>query len=184
VPSERPTGGAPRARRRGFSYRSLPLWLQWVLPFTGAACIVGGLVWYVNHETYDVPALASVSNPSAIVQQNRDARILVTQQQSPHLARLKPGQSPAAGIRAAVVRYMSRQIALGAMDGPIKAAGCRRVGGDSAREVFRCHVTASPQIVIYPFDGVVAPGSSRITFCQRVTPPVPSMNVPVSRRCT
>ena len=70
------------------------------------------------------------------------------------------------------------------MDGPIKSSSCRTAaGGTSSRLAFRCQVTASAQLVTYPFYGVVQPASHRITYCQRVAPPIPSMNVPVSRRC-
>ena len=169
-------------RRRG--YRALPVWLQWLLPFAVAAAVVIALVEFVNYETNHVPAIAGVSSPKAVAEQNREDTILVRQLQAPQIARLKSGQAPASGIHAAVVRYMSRQIASGSMDGPIKSSSCRAAGGTHGRQVFHCRVTASAQDVTYPFDGVVQPASGTITYCRRVAPPVPSMNVPVSRRCT
>jgi hypothetical protein len=80
---------------------------------------------------------------------------------------------------------MSLQIDHGAMDGPIRSASCHVVtgaGGTRARRVLRCDVTASD--ITYPFDGVVEPAAGTATYCQRVAPPVPSMDIPVSRRCT
>ena len=155
-----------------------------MIPFAVAAAVVVALVEFVNYETNVVPAIAGVTNPKAIAEENREDTILVHQQQAPHVVRLKAGQSPAAAIHAAVVGYMSHQISIGSMDGPIKSSSCRAAGGPSGRLVFRCQVTASAQEVTYPFYGVVEPAAGVVTYCQRVAPPVPSMNVPVSKRCT
>ena len=159
------------------------MWLQWLLPFAVATAVVIALVEFVNHQTNNVPAIAAVSSPKAIAEENREDTILVREQQAPHVVKLTPGQSPAQGIHAAVVRYMTHQISIGSMDGPIRSSSCRAAGGTSSRQSFHCQVTASAQRVTYPFYGVVAPASGVITYCQRVAPPVPSMNVPVSRRC-
>lgn len=161
------------------------MWLQWVLPFSVAAALVVALVLFVDHETNGTPAQANYNSPAAVAEQNREDRILVQQQQAPHRAILKAGRPPAAGLRAAVTAYMNRQIGLGNFDGPIRRSSCRpAAGGTSGRLVFHCDVTASAQAVTYPFDGVVQTAAGVITFCQRVAPPVPSMTVPVSRRCT
>jgi hypothetical protein len=37
--------------------------------------------------------------------------------------------------------------------------------------------------VNYDFLGVVDVPAHRLTYCKRDEPPVPSMNIPVSRRC-
>ena len=182
MPAANYSGGRGSGGQRGF--RALPLWAQWAIPFAVAAATVVALIEFVNYETNNVPAIAGVSSPRAIREQNREDTILVQQQQAPHVARLKRGESPARAIRAAVVAYMNHQINLGSMDGPIRSSSCHAAGGTSGRLLFRCAVTASAQLVTYPFDGVVQPALGRVTYCQRVTPPVPSMNVPVSRRCT
>ncbi len=59
-------------------------------------------------------------------------------------------------------------------------------GSTAARQVLHCTAVTASSVgkLSYPFDGVVAPTSATITYCQRVQPPVPSMNIPVSRRCT
>jgi hypothetical protein len=162
----------------------LPLWARWAIPFAVAAAVVIALVEFVNYETNDVSAIAGVSSPKAVAEEYREDTILVRQQQAPHVATLGSSQSAAAGIHAAVVGYMTHEINVGSMDGPIRSSSCVRTGGPSSRQVFHCQVTASAQQVTYPFDGVVEPASGVITYCQRVAPPVPSMNVPVSRRCT
>ena len=176
----------PEARpsRRRSIYRSLPLWLQWALPFTVAGVVVGGLVFYVNHQTYDVPQIANVTKPSAIAAQNQQGTVIVRQQQAPHESRLGSGQAPLAGVHAAVLRYMDHEIALGVFDGPVTHSACAQTGGSGSRLVFRCTVTATAQVVNYPFDAVADPASGVITYCQRVEPPIPSMNIPVSGRCT
>jgi hypothetical protein len=173
-------GGASDERR---GYRSLPLWAQWAIPFAVAAAVVIALVVFVNYETNKVPAVAGISSPNAIREQNREDTILVQQQQAPHVVTLTAGESPSRAIRAAVVAYMIRQINSGAIDGPIRSASCTAAGATTGRLLFHCHVTASAQQVTYPFYGVVQPASHRVTYCQRVAPPIPSMNVPVSKRC-
>ncbi len=173
--------GSRAARGRGF--RSLPMWLQWVVAFGGAALVVAALVAFVDYQTNQVPQIATVS-PKAAVETYREDRILVQQQQAPHLVHLGHGVAPLAGIRTAVVGYMSHLVNTGTIDGPITRSSCRALSsGDPRRQVFRCSVTASAQAVTYPFDGVVQPSTGQITFCQRIMPPVPSMNVPVSRHC-
>jgi hypothetical protein len=154
-----------------------------LLPFGIAAVVIVALVAFVHHQTNDVPQIANVTSKSAIVEQNREDTIIVQQQQAPHLAKLKSGQSTTVGLRAAVVKYMNSQVSHGAMPGPVKSSDCHTVtGGTSARQLFRCDVTAAD--VTYPFDGVVEPAVGAITYCQRVAPPVPSMNIPVAKRCT
>ena len=179
------SGGGGSPQRRGSRYRALPLWLQWLLPIAVAAAVVVALVIFVNYETNKVPAIALVSNPKAVKEENREDTILVQDQQAPHQAKLKTGASPALALRAAVVGYMTHQISVGSMDGPIKHSSCEAAtSGTSGRLLFHCEVTASTQMVTYPFDGVVERSSGVITYCQRVAPPIPSMNVPVSKRCT
>ncbi len=159
------------------------MWLQWLLPFSIAALVVVALVVFVHHQTNDVPQIANVTSKSAIVEQNREDTLIVQQQQAPHVVKLRVGQPGEVGLRAAVVKYINSQVSHGAMPGPVKSSVCRTLtGGTTARQLFRCDVTAAD--VTYPFDGVVEPAASAITYCQRVAPPVPSMNIPVSKRCT
>jgi hypothetical protein len=174
------TGGGPRRPRFGF--RSLPLWLQWVLPFAVAAAVVVALILWVNHENSSVPQTALVTNPNAVKEQNREDTILVKQQQAPHDAKLNAGTSAVDGLRASISAWMTHEISIGAMNGPIKSLSCSTTAASSAaRLVYSCDLKASAALT-YPFDGVVQ--KDAITWCQRVTPPVPSMNVPVSKRCT
>ena len=185
MPAVKSRDGRHPGARRGFKFRELPLWLQWVLPFGVAVAVVVALILIVNYETNDVPAVANYNSAGAVAEQHREDTILVQQQQAPHHAALKHAESPAAGLRGSIVAWMSHQIAIGSIDGPIKNSSCRpAAGGGHGRLVFRCDLTASAQNVTYPFDGVVQRSAGAITWCQRVAPPIPSMNVPVSRRCT
>jgi hypothetical protein len=174
---------AGRSRRRS-PYRRLPPWLQWALPFAVAGVVVGGLIWYVNHQTYDVPQIANVTKPSAVAAQDQQGTVIVKQQQAPHESRIRAGQTAIAGVHAAVLHYMNHEIALGVFDGPVTRSACTQTGGSGSRLVFHCTVTATSQVVTYPFDAVADPASGVITYCQRVEPPIPSMNIPVSKRCT
>jgi hypothetical protein len=171
--------------RRGFQYRALPLWLQWFLPFAVAAVVVLALVLFVHYETNDTPAIAAYNSAAAVREQSREDAILVRQQQAPHHTKLATGQSAAVGLRRSIVAWMTHQINIGSIDGPIKRTVCQTVtGGTSGRRLFHCDLTASAQSVTYPFDGVVQSPGGAITWCQRVAPPIPSMNVPLSKLCT
>jgi hypothetical protein len=164
-------------------YRSLPTWLQWAIPFGIAAAVVIALVLYVEHQTNDVSAIAGVTSKSALIEENREDTDLVREQQAPHVATLAPGVAPSDGLRAAVVGYMHREVKLSVMPGPVKSSSCHAVsGGTATRLVLHCDVTAAS--VTYPFYGVVQPSAKRITYCQRVAPPIPTLNIPVRKRCT
>ncbi len=62
--------------------------------------------------------------PRRFAEENREDTILVQQQQAPHVVKLGSSQSPAAGVHAAVVGYMTHQINIGSMDGPIRSSSC------------------------------------------------------------
>jgi hypothetical protein len=157
--------------------------LQWLIPFAVAAVVVLALVLIVHHETNSVPQIASI-NPNAVREQSREDTILVEQQQAPHHAVLKAGTSAVSALRSSITTWMTHQISLGNMNGPIKKLSCRTTAGSTAgRQVYRCALTASAALT-YPFDGVIQRSTGAITWCQRVAPPVPSMNVPVSRSCS
>jgi hypothetical protein len=159
--------------------------LQWVLPFAVAGAVVLALVLFVQHETNDTPAIASYNSAAAVREQFREDTILVRQQQAPHHAKLAAGQPAAVSLRRTIVAWMNHQINIGSLAGPVKDTTCRPAAGStSGRLVFHCNLTASAQSVTYPFDGVVQTAARAITWCQRVAPPIPSMNVPVSNTCT
>jgi hypothetical protein len=157
-------------RQKRFNYRSLPLWLQWGLPFGVALIAVVALVAFVEHQTNDVPSEASVNSPSAIVAQNKEADALMAQEQAPKLAKLTTGVKPAKGLELAIAAWLNQQIKTGQYNGPLTSESCTPEGGTAAREAFKCEmVTAN---VTYPFYGVASPSLGSVTYCQQVTSPV------------
>lgn len=178
-----PVSYAAPPRRRKSWYRGLPVWLQWLLPLGSAAILIVALVIWVHYETNDVPSEAGVNSASAIAQQNHIADVLIGQQQQPHVVALKSGVAPIAALRQAVIGYMKAQIKHTDIDGPLQKSSCRRVAGSPAsRQLYKC--TSMAANVVYPFDGVISPASHQITYCKVDPPPVRSMRIPVSSRCT
>ncbi len=156
---------------------------MWALSIGCTIAFVVALVLYVNAEDRTANEPAGVTSAAAIAEQNREANIIVGHDQAPHVVRLGAHIAPAAAIRAAVVSYMKHQVSGGSIDGPVTSSGCTRAAGSTgARLAFRCDVVAAS--VTYPFLGVVDTAARQVTYCKRDAPPVPSMNIPVSRRCS
>jgi hypothetical protein len=167
-------------RRRGFG--ALPRWTQFAITFGAAAIVIVAVVLYVHHAGNDTSQEAPVTSQKAVKEENREANILVRQDQTPHVTTLATGQSAAAGLRSAVVAYMRHQITLGVISGPLSKTSCvTRGGSTSARTALRCSATAAS--VTYPFYGVVQAPSGQITYCKKDQAPVPGMNVPLSAKC-
>ncbi len=137
------------------------------------------MVRYVNGHNTDSPPS---TNPAAAVQANRDAEILIAQDQAPLSAHLARGQTPAAGLEQSVEGRMSALVKAGNIDGPVHPARCHPAGSRTgSRLPFSCSIVAGG--VTYPFLGVVDTARRRITLCKRDQPPVASDDVPVSARC-
>jgi hypothetical protein len=168
-------------RRRGFS--GLPRWMQFAVTFGAAAVLIVAVVLYVHHVGNDSSKEAPVTSPKAVKEENREANILVRQDQMPHSAMLASGVAPEAGLRDAVLTYMRRQINIGVISGPLQKSSCvmRNGSSTSSDQALRCDVTAAS--VTYPFYGVVATADGQITFCKKDQAPVPGMNVPLSAKC-
>jgi len=156
------------------------MWVRMALALGVVAALIAALVAWVQHST-NSPAEAPVNSPKAVAEANREARIVVGQDQRPHVVALAPGAKPSAAIAGAVTGYMRTQIRRGLIDGRLTRTGCDRAGGAGARQVWHCTVVVAG--VSYPFDGVIEPAAERLTYCKRDLPPVPSMNIPVSARC-
>jgi hypothetical protein len=178
--------GMPAVRQqrpKRFNYRALPVWLQWALPFGIAILAVVALVVFVHHQTDDTPSEAPVNSPSAIVAQNKEADGVMRQEEAPQFATLKPGVKPADGLKTAIATWIDREIKLGQYGGPLTKESCTPTAGSTAaRAAFKCWmVTAN---VRYPFYGVVTPATGKITYCQKVTPPVFGMpGLKLSKSC-
>jgi hypothetical protein len=158
---------------------SFPLWLRWFLSVLIAVVVLVLVVRFVNANNNDATASQS---PSAAARANEESTVVVEQDQAPHVAKLATGVSPAAGIARAVRRDINHSVNQGFINGPIQHTGCTALKPRGHVLRFRCTVLAAN--LQYPFLGVVDVSTGQITYCKKDPPPVPSENVPVSRRCT
>jgi hypothetical protein len=162
------------------AYLRIPLWQRFVLAGLITVGLVVALVVYVDHHNTDSPPS---TNPAGEVAANREAEILVAQDQAPRTARVGPGEPPRAALMRAVRADMSHRINTGALEGPLQRLQCHAAGpSGGSRQALRCNVLAGS--VAYQFLGVVDTATRRVTYCKRDPPPAPSDNVPVSLRCT
>jgi hypothetical protein len=154
--------------------------VQFALSFAVAVMLLIALIVFV--EDHNTTASQPLVNRSAEAEQNREAEIVVGQDQAPHLARIPAGVSARVAITRAVAAYMERQFRLGTISGTLQRTACRAAGrGTRERTAFRCAAVAAN--VTYPFLGVVDGRARRVVYCKRDAPPVPGMNIPVSHRC-
>jgi len=157
-----------------------PLWLQWVLSLLVAAAVIFGLVRFVQSNTANQ---ITTENASGEAQENREAEILVAEDQAPHTVRLPAHTVVAAAVNHAIRADMTTMIGQGSLDGPLQHSSCAASGSTGkAGQTFSCTVSAAG--VSYPFVAVVDAHARTIVFCKRDPPPVPSQNVPLSPRCT
>jgi hypothetical protein len=154
------------------------LWVRWVLSLAAAAAVLVALVLFVDHHNSDSLA---VQSPAALARANREADIVVAQDQAPHVVALTPASAPRSAMTRTVRAEMVRLIARGTVPGPLQHTSCRRAGARGSTVGFSCVATAAA--VNYQFLGVVDTPARHLTYCKRDPPPVPSQNIPVSRRC-
>jgi hypothetical protein len=175
-----PSRQRSRRQRAPGAYLNLPLWARFALTIVITVTLLVAMVIYVNaHNTNSNPSL----NEASQVRANREAEILVAQDQAPHTLSLADREKPAAALERAIRAQIASQIAAGAIDGPLQRATCRATASRlSGRTAFSCAVIAGS--VTYPFLGVVDTTARRVTYCKRDPPPAPTDNVPVSARCT
>jgi len=158
-----------------------PLWLQWVLSLTVAAVAIFLLVRFVNAQSTQQAQAPHISAKGLRVL-NREAEILDSQQQAPHVVHFAAGVAPLTAIEHAVSGYINTQIDFGRMAGPVRTALCFKVPGASGSETaYRCSVLA--RSTSYPFAGVVDRATHQVVYCRHNPPPVPGVNVPLSVRC-
>jgi hypothetical protein len=136
------------------------------------------LILFVEHNSNNSEATQS---PSAVVRANREAEVVVAQDQAPHVAAVPAGANAQAAIARAVRSDMTGLIDNGIVDGPLTRVTCSQAGAHAGEPAFRCTAVASG--VNYPFLGVVDLRARRVTYCKRDQPPTPSLNIPVSPRC-
>lgn len=173
LPSRELPRSGPPARPRP------PLWARWVLSLGVGLILLVALVVFVEHNNSNSEGS---QNPAAVARANREAQVVVGQDQAPHVGAVAPGQAPRSALAHAVGGAMRAMIAVGTIDGPLQRTGCTPTGHRHGDLTFKC--TAVAAHVSYPFLGVVNATAHRLVYCKRDQPPVPSMDVPVSRRCT
>lgn len=154
------------------------MWAKWALSFGVGAVLLVALIIYVDHHNTDSPPS---QNLAAQTRANQEAALVIERDQAPRVVALRRGATPANGLIGAVRATMSGLITRGTIDGPLQKVRCTRHGGGAGTPAFSCVATAAD--VNYDFLGVVNVPAHRLTYCKRDQPPVPSMNIPVSRRC-
>ena len=172
IPRERP----PRAPG---AYLRRPLWERFALALFVAIALMVAMVMFVNAHNTNSPTL---TNPGAAAAANREAEILIAQDQAPRTVRLAPGLGAGAGLERAIHTRMATQVNGGSISGPLGRSRCRAVeSATGARQAFACTIVAGG--VTYPFLGVADASRRQITYCKRDQPPVAADNIPVSARC-
>ena len=153
------------------------MWVRWALSLGVAALLAVGLIVFVSHHNDNLLARES---PKAAERANRLAAIVVSQDQAPHRVTLVAGTSRAAVVQA-IRHAMTVRIATGGAVGPLQGVRCATAGTRASEIGYRCRATAAG--VGYPYQAVLDRRTRTLTFCKNDAPPVPSMNIPVSRRC-
>jgi hypothetical protein len=161
-------------------YLHLPLWSRWLLSVIVAIGVLVLIVVFVQSHNSDAPENGT---PAQQARANHEGEIVVEEDQAPHVARFAAGLAPATAITRVVRAYVAGQVARGTLDGPLQHSSCKAVGAHrpGGSLPFSCTVQAAS--VTYPFLGVVDVRDNRVTYCKHDPPPVPSENIPVSRRC-
>jgi len=155
-----------------------PLWARWVLSFAVAIVALVALIVFVDRHNNDNLATQS---PKAVARANREAEIVVAQDQAPHVLALRSVSDPRAAFTRAVRNDMNYRINRGIIDGNLDHVRCSRNGRRGGTLSFNCVATADQ--VNYQYMGVVHLAARQLIYCKRDAPPVPSMNIPVSSRC-
>lgn len=176
--------GAPQARPRERRRPALPrppLWAQWVLSLLVAATLIVLLVRFVDANSTP-QAQAPHLSAQGIKTLNAEAKILDSEQQAPHVVHYAATLAPLAAIEHAIAAYMTQQIDLAQIAGPLHATLCFAVpGGHLPDLAYGCSALA--RATSYPFEGVVDSAARTVTYCRHKPPPSPGVSVPVSRRC-
>jgi hypothetical protein len=156
----------------------VPLWARWALSLIIAVALVVALIVFVDRHNNN--NLATLS-PAATLRADREAEVVVSQDQAPHVLKLDSTVTPKAAFTRAIRAEMNNLLAHGEIDGPLDRVTCASAGPGPGVTGYRC--TGEADDVNYIFLGVIDPRADRITYCKRDPPPVPSENIPISRRC-
>lgn len=168
------------------SVRELPLWIRYLVAVAVAGAIFIAIVLFVEHNSGPLVEPPVAPNAAQAAQVQKQDQILVSQQQAPHRVTARTAD-PSSAAAAAVLAFMRAQVSRTFITGPLDGgAECRATGGTAIRAAFHCSVVSGPSAarLRYPFAVIVAPMVRRVTFCQIVTSPDPSVpSPPVSGAC-
>jgi hypothetical protein len=166
--------------------RQWPLRVRFIIAFGTSAIVLVALVIYVHDHSHQAEGLPASPSKSEAAQTQKEDRIVVQQQQAPHVVRFPARVHTLSAAAGAVERYMANETSRDLISGPVVgAAHCTASGGHSQRVRFHCEIHAGPagQVLLYPFQGVVQPAARKVTYCQVITPPYPLSDVPLSAAC-
>jgi hypothetical protein len=155
------------------------LWMRWAISIIVGVAAIVALVAFVDRNNNNSEARGSTQ---ALERENQQAQALVGADQAPRTFVLKAGRPLRQAFVAAVRSDIDHRIKTGNVQGRVQRIDCRHTGTQAGRIAYRCVVQV--QDVKYPFVGVYASASKRITYCKRDLPPIPSESIPVSARCT
>jgi hypothetical protein len=163
-----PGGVPPRRSRAPGAYLNLPLWQRYAVSGVIAVALLTGMVIFVaGHNTDSGPTNI---NPTATVQANREAEILVEQDQAPRTVRLPSGLVPVRALESVIHAHVSAQVKDGALSGPLTPARCHPTGAHTPTAVgFSCEIEAGS--VNYPFLAAVDTAAGGGSQWKRGPPP-------------
>jgi hypothetical protein len=166
-----------------------PLWARWVLTILGFAVLIVaiGIVVRSNDGGGGGGVSGSAkSEAQAEAEAEHEGRIVVGQDQAPHVAPLRSGVAAEVALERAITIDVNGRIADGELTGPLQSVRCQASGPQShagRRWPFRCTVRSAG--IAYPFLGVLDERARELTWCKVDPPPEAGapQEVPVSSRC-
>ena len=161
-----------------------PLWARWVLTILGFAVLIVAIAIFVRHVNHESSA-SRTESATAEEEANREAEIVIAEDQAPHTAALHPGSglTTRTALERAIAGDVHARIDDGQLTGPLQYMHCRASGASrGGREPFRCTVRSAG--IAYPFLAVADERQGELTWCKVDPPPAPgATEAPVSSRC-
>lgn len=153
------------------------MWVRFAVSLgVGVAVLVGLILWVSHHNGNGL----ATESPKAAARADREAAIVVAQDQAPRVVAVASGGSRAAVVHA-IRRDMLTRISKDDAGAPLQRVSCTHAGTQGSRHGYHCVAVAAS--VNYPYQAVLNSAAHTLTFCKHDAPPVPSQNVPVSPRC-
>lgn len=168
--------------RFALAARHPPLWARWLLAILGFAILIVAIrILTSGGEGSSSP---TQSERAAEVEANREAQIVIEEDQAPHSAPLRSGIPVRVALELAITTDAHNRILHGELTGPLQSVRCGPPGPlRGGRRALRCSAHANG--ISYPFVGVVEQRTRRLTWCKVDPPPTGGLTpeIPVSPRC-